>query len=92
MTNSVEDHPEHSRFELSLGDNVAYIAYREEGGRLVLTHIEVPPSYSGQGVGSRLARQVLDIVQTRRQPVEIRCPFLRSFIARHPDYWDLLDD
>jgi predicted GNAT family acetyltransferase len=92
MTKPVEDHPENSRFELSLGSDVAYVAYRQEGGRLILTHVEVPPAHSGQGIGSQLARQVLELVRTRGQPVEIRCPFLRSFIARHPDYWDLLED
>ena len=46
--------------------------------------------YEGQGAGSQLARQALDDSRARGRRVVARCPFISSWIERHPDYADLL--
>lgn len=60
-------------------------------GLVICSHTEVLPEFEGQGVGSALARYALDDVRaegTRR--VQPLCPFIKSYIERHPDYQDLV--
>lgn len=87
---TIADIPAAQRYELRLGDRRAAVAeYRTIRGRRVLYHTEVDPAFEGRGVGSRLARHVLDEVRRLGMPVRIKCPFLLAFIERHPEYADL---
>jgi predicted GNAT family acetyltransferase len=91
MELSVGDVPEATRYEARLGDEVAGFAeYTLDGDRIVFTHTEVDPAYEGEGVGSQLAQAALDDARARGLAVVPRCPFIRGWIARHPDYADLV--
>lgn len=58
---------------------------------IVFTHTEVDPAYEGQGVGSAIAREALDDVRASgTRTVLPLCPFISGWIARHPDYADLV--
>lgn len=91
---AVHDHPEKSRYEAPVHGHVAFVDYRLERDadtpRLVLTHTEVPDELRGEGVGSRLARSVLDQVRDRPEDVQVECSFLRGWAERHQGYADLL--
>lgn len=91
MQAKVIDRPDRSRFELSLEGDVAVAYYRVEGGRILLVHTEVPPRFSGQGIGSRLAQGVFDAVRASGRKVVAQCPFMAAYAGRHPEYADLLD-
>ena len=88
----VIDNPDQSRFQLPIGDgdDLATAYYRIEGDRIVLTHTEVPQSYSGQGVGSRLARGVFDAIRASGRKAVLKCEFMGAFAARHPEYSDIV--
>ena len=86
----VRDNPALHRFELDAGSHTAVAYYRLDGGVITFTHTEVPPALSGQGLGSRLARGALDTVRARGLKVVAQCPFIAGYIAKHPDYGDLL--
>lgn len=88
----VGDYPAMSRFEMASGGAVAFIEYRREGNRIVLTHTEVPEALSGQGVGSKLVRGVLDRLRVEGTKVVPRCEFVAAYVERHPEYRDLLAD
>ncbi|MDR7126408.1 GNAT family N-acetyltransferase [Pseudotabrizicola sp. 4114] len=91
--NKVIDNPNDHRFALRIGgteDDIAAAYYRVEEGRIVLIHTEVPYQFSGRGVGSQLARGVFDAVRARGGKVELRCSFMGSFYARHPEYSDIV--
>jgi uncharacterized protein len=90
MNSSVVDNQEKSRFELEVAGGHAIADYRLEGGTIVMTHTEVPGELRGQGVGEKLARGALDIIRTRNLKVVPRCPFIRKFIEKHPEYGSLL--
>ena len=88
----VVDNPELSRVEARTGDAVAgFAAYLDRPGQRVFTHTEVDPAYEGQGIGGRLARAALDQARADGLRVVPRCPFIRSWIDKHPDYRDLVD-
>jgi predicted GNAT family acetyltransferase len=50
-----------------------------------------PTTTEGQGLGSALARGVLDAERSLGEPVVPLCPFMRSYIDRHPGDADLVD-
>ena len=82
----IEDNRSASRYELFLDGQVAGIEeYRLHDGRIELVHTEIEPGHEGEGLGSKLARFVLDDARTRGLAVEPRCEFIAGWIARHRD-------
>lgn len=79
------------RFEMPVNGELAVAYYQLQEGRVILLHTEVPQRLSGQGVGSRLARCVFEMLKTRGQRVIAKCPFMSGFAARHPEYLSMLD-
>ena len=86
----VTDNPTRSRFELDVEGSVAFVDYARDANRLVLVHTEVPAALAGKGVGSALAKGVLDEARRRGFTVAPQCAFMASYIDRHPAYRDLL--
>ena len=87
----VRDNPAESRYELVLDEHVVgEILYRPTPDHLVLLHTEVLPSLENKGLGARLVAGALDDIRARGLHVVPYCPFVRSYIRRHPDYADLV--
>lgn len=87
----VTDAPEDGRFEARIQDQLVGIAeYRLDGDLIVFTHTEVADEAEGKGVGGRLVGEALEQVRSRGLRVVARCPFVRSYIERHPEHQDLL--
>jgi predicted GNAT family acetyltransferase len=87
---SVQDNTEERRYEASLGSEVVgYTAYRLEPGRIVLVHTEVEPAFEGHGIASRLVAGALDDIRRRGLALVPVCPFVRSYLERHPEDADL---
>ena len=88
----VRDNPSEHRFEIHDDGKLAGFArYVRRPGRIFFVHTEIDPAFEGQGLGSALARGVLDAERTLGEPVVPLCPFMRSYIDRHPGYTDLVD-
>jgi uncharacterized protein len=88
---AVQDNPGKSRYELVLDERVVgEILYRLEPDHVELLHTEVLPSVEGKGLGARLVAGALDDIRARGLHVVPFCPFVRSYIRRHPDYADLV--
>jgi hypothetical protein len=89
----VTDNAAASRFEMASGGAVAFVEYeRTGGGRIALLHTEVPEALSGQGVGSKLVRGVLDTLRAQGSRVVPRCEFVAAYVERHPEYRDMVAD
>lgn len=84
------DNTAQHRYELEVDGHVAFVSYARSGERLKLIHTEVPRALAGRGVGSRLARLVLEEARHRGVRVVPECPFMASFIERHQEFADLL--
>lgn len=83
----VTDQPAAARYEAHLGTELAgFVEYRLLGGRRVLIHTEVLPGFAGRGIGAALARHVLDAAVASEVRVTVKCPFIRTYIERHPEY------
>lgn len=93
MDDRVVDNPQAQRFELYLGEEKAgVLEYDLDGDRLELLHTEVPPRFEGQGLGGTLARHALDDARRHGRHVLPHCEFVRDWIAKHPDYLDLVPE
>jgi predicted GNAT family acetyltransferase len=79
------------QYEMRVGEHVALVQFRSEtDGTVRLLHTEVPAALEGQGIGSRLARGVLDSIRAEGQQVAPQCTFIAGYIERHPEYQDLV--
>jgi uncharacterized protein len=90
MSNNVRDNTGRHRFELDADGHVAFSNYRRDGGTINILHTEVPKELNGRGIGSTLVRGLLDIARAQRLTVKPLCPFASAYIAKHPEYADLL--
>jgi predicted GNAT family acetyltransferase len=90
MSNNVRDNTERHRFELDADGHVAFSNYKRDGAILTIMHTEVPKELNGRGIGSALARGLLDIARAQGLTVKPLCPFVAGYIAKHPEYADLV--
>lgn len=94
MTPVVNDDREQSRFEIRVDDALAGFAeYRLHDDHITFTHTEIDDAYEGQGLGSKLARHVLDAAREAGLAVFPACSFIARYIKRHPrNYLDLVPE
>jgi uncharacterized protein len=79
------------RFEAGEEPNLAVIVYRvKSSGAVELVHTEVPEQYQGQGLAGKLASAALDWARESGRKVIPSCPYVRSYIGKHPEYADLV--
>jgi len=88
---TVEIRVQPSAYEAYLGgERVGELGYRRGAGVVIATHTEISPAVEGQGIGGSLAQRFLDDARARGDVVIPLCPFVRGWIAGHPDYADLV--
>jgi uncharacterized protein len=89
---TVVDNESKHRFEARTpdGEVAGFLSYLPRPDHLVLVHTEVRQEYDGQGVGGSLVRQVLDEIRARGVTMVPQCPFVASYLRRHPEYNDLV--
>jgi predicted GNAT family acetyltransferase len=92
MDLTVADAPEQARYEARTADGTlaGFAAYQLAPQVLVMTHTEVDHAFEGQGVATTLIRAALDDIRSRGLHVVPLCPFVATFLQRHPDYADLV--
>jgi predicted GNAT family acetyltransferase len=88
----VLDVREHSRFEIRVGGELAGFAeYRRRPQLIAFTHTLMDPRFEGQGLAHQLVSTALSEARSAGMAVLPFCPFVRSFIAGHPnEYLDLV--
>ena len=85
----ITDNAARHRYELHVDGSTAFVSYRRGSGEITFVHTEVPDALGGRGIGSRLARHVLDAARRDGLKVVPLCPFIAAFMERHPEYDDL---
>jgi len=87
FSNDVANH----RYEARHGDDLAaYVEYSQLANGVLFSHTEVVPAFEGKGVGSAIARHVLDSARADGQSVIPACQFIAAYIRKHPEYVDLV--
>jgi predicted GNAT family acetyltransferase len=90
METQVMQEPNFHRFAVHLDGATALLAYKVEGDTIYFTHTEVPAEMEGKGIGGQLAKAGLQYARENGLKVAARCPFVASYLERHPEYQDLV--
>lgn len=90
MELSISENSEKKRFEVKLNDDWAFIEYIRAENKMYLTHTEVPPAMEGKGIGSALVKHAFQVLDTEGRKLVPLCPFVASYVKRHPEYKKLL--
>jgi len=78
------------RLEIEQNGQIAYLEYSLDGNVLELTHTEVPAKLRGMGLASSLAEIALKWARKDNLKVDIICPLAQEYVAKHPEYSDLV--
>ncbi|MGK5550134.1 GNAT family N-acetyltransferase [Actinomadura kijaniata] len=85
------ENPKLSRFEIFAEDELAGFAeYQAFSSGLAFVHTEIDQRFAGHGLGGRLVQGALDTARQRGVKVLPFCPFFSGWIAKHPEYLDLV--
>ena len=87
----VVDNPADERYQLWVGDEPAgQIVYRLRENAVALIHTEVADAFEGHGLGGKLVAGALADIRARGLRLIPICPFVRSYLERHPEQADLV--
>ena len=87
------DHDERAKqFQVRLNDAVAFLQYRSNRREIYFVHTEVPEVMRGHRIGDVLARTGFEYAKAHQLAVIVICPFVASYLARHPEYQPLVVD
>ena len=78
------------RFEIERDGEVAYLEYTMTKNVLGLIHTEVPEKLRGLGLASALAETALQYARENKLKVDVICPSVHDFLAKHPEYSDMV--
>jgi predicted GNAT family acetyltransferase len=78
------------RFEIERDGHVAYLEYKLTARVLELIHTEVPEPLRGMGLAASLAETALQWARENHRKVDVICPSVLDYIAKHPEYSDLI--
>jgi uncharacterized protein len=87
---AVENNEAAQRFEANIEGQLALLTYRRFPSRICFDHTEVPKPLRGNGLGAKLARAALDFAKANQLRAVPVCPYVSSYLAKHPEYQDLL--
>ena len=86
----VRHHEAASRFVTEIDGHLAHADYTLDGARMTFTHTFAPPEPPGRGIAEQLIRPALALARTSNLRVIPACSYVAAFIARHPEFADLL--
>jgi hypothetical protein len=88
---TVTDNPAASRYEMDVdGELAGIIQYRLHDNEISLLHTEIEPAFQGAHLATHLARYALDDARKRGLAVLPFCPYVASWIKKHPEYAELV--
>ncbi len=91
MTTTVTDNPTDRRYEIhDDGELAGVIMYRVTGDVVAFLHTETLEGFEGRGLAGRLVQEALDDLRTRGLKLQPLCPYVASWLTKHPEYQDLV--
>ena len=83
---TVIDNTAAQRLEIADGGAIAFLTYRMKDGAVEYVHSETPPELRGRGLAGALAKFALERDKAAGRKVIPTCPFVKTYIDRHPEY------
>lgn len=78
------------RFEIVMGDAVAFADYSLGEGTITLPHTVAPEAFKGLGAGRALAEAALAYARQHELQVLPTCSFMAAYIAKRPEWRDIV--
>lgn len=91
MEYSVINNTAQQQFEVHAEGNVATLVYRFYKNDIALMHTDVPDALGNRGIASALAKFALEWAKEQNKKIMVYCPFVASYLKRHPEYNFLID-
>jgi uncharacterized protein len=88
---TVINNEQNQQFEIVIDGEKAVLEYRWYKKNLALMHTTVPEQYEGKGIASALAKYALAYAKSNKLLIMVYCPFVGSYIKRHPEYKPLIN-
>lgn len=91
MDLNLTENTDKKRFEVEVDGQTAFVEYILNSRKMIyLTHTEVPRNLEGGTIGSTMVGQILEIIEDRELQLVPLCPFVATYIRRHPEWKRLL--
>ncbi len=90
MEVKIKENKEKKRFEAEVENKLALIEYIRAEDKMYLTHTEVSSELEGKGIASSMAKQVLQQIKDENLKLVPLCPFIASYVKRHPEWKEIL--
>ena len=74
------------------GKLAGHADYHRRRDLIAFVHTEIDDAYEGQGLGGALVSAALDEVRDEGLAVLPFCPFVNSYIQRHPEYAEFVPE
>ncbi|HSS96681.1 MAG TPA: GNAT family N-acetyltransferase [Terriglobales bacterium] len=78
------------RFEIEQDGETAFLEYTLSGHVLTLLHTKVPEKLRHHGLGVALAAHGFKWARENNLKVDVVCPIAEEYLAKHPEYSDLV--
>jgi len=93
MENEIEirNNEQQMQFEYSKDGETARLEYRFYKKSIALMHTVVPAVMKGKGIASKLAENAFAYAKEKKKKVMIYCPFVASYVKKHPELRELID-
>lgn len=88
----VHNNTQAHRYEVVLDGQTAVLTYSQRGNQIAFLHTGVPEELEGHGIANKMAYTALEDARTHHQMVIPACPFVATYIRRHPEYLSLLSE
>lgn len=90
MEPTISNNTSESRYEIHVDDElVGYADYVRTEQLVTMPHTVIFPGNERQGLAGKLVRAALDDIRELGLPVLPTCPYVQSWISKHPEYQDL---
>lgn len=80
-----------NRFEATVDGVLCVLEYRLDGKVLTILHTGVPDAVGGRGIAAALTLAAFETARREGWRVVPACAYAVTYIARHPEYADLVN-
>lgn len=78
------------RFEWQVDGHTCELVYSTIPQGVSFDSVRVPDAVGGRGLAGQLTRHALDWARSEKLKVQPTCPYVATWIRRHPNYADLV--
>ena len=98
MSYTIQHNQQETRFETTVDGHECTLEYSvdedwtqsEKKLTVSINRVLVPEDVGGRGIAGELTRFALDHARAQDWAIIARCPYVKVWIDRHPDYADVL--